>query len=291
MLRVALLCEESAGARVLQHLAAAGHAVAALLTSPGSPAWALGAKLGLAPIHPRWVREPGFAAELAEARADLLLNVHSLLIVPGEVLRVPRLGAFNLHPGLLPRFAGLNAPSWAIYHGEERHGVTLHRMEPGIDTGAIVYQSSFPIRPEDTGLSLALRCVQEGLPLVARLLETAASDPRALPSKPQDRAQRRYFGAGAPQGGVLRWDELARRIRDFVRACDYRPFASPWGAPRARLAGREHEVLEVALTGEPSRAAPGTEKNEHGATLVAAADEWIRIVRARLAPPALAPLP
>lgn len=291
MLRVALLCEESAGARVLQQLAGAGHAIAALLTSPGSPAWTLGRKLGLAPIHARWVREPGFAAELAEARVDLLLNVHSLLIVPGEVLRVPRLGAFNLHPGLLPRFAGLNAPSWALYHGEERHGVTLHRMEPGIDTGAIVYQSSFPIRTQDTGLSLALRCVSEGLPLIDRLLRTLAKDPLEVPSEPQDLSRRRYFGAGAPQGGMLRWDEMARRIRDFVRACDYRPFASPWGSPRARLAGRELEVLEVALTGEASRSAPGTEKSEQGAMLVAAADEWIRIVRARVASAALAPQP
>lgn len=290
MLRLCLLCEESAGARLLQAAAAGGHRIAALLTSPGSAPWRLAEKLGCAPTPARRVREPGFAAELARAGVELLLNVHSLHLVPEEVLRVPRLGAYNLHPGLLPRFAGLNAPSWAIYHGEERHGVTVHRMEPGIDTGAIVYQKSFPIRPQDTGLSLALRCVQEGLPLLARLLEVAAADPGALPARAQDPAQRRYFGRAAPQGGRLRWEEPARRIRDFVRACDYRPYASPWGTPRAQLAGREVEVLEVAVTGEPSQAAPGTVRRRNGETSVAAADEWLRIVRSRpVAQPCLQP--
>ena len=200
MLRVALLCEEAAGARVLERIIAGGHALAVLLTSAGSPASAAAARRG-GPFSPAArVREPGFAVELARAEVDVLLNVHSLLIVPAEVLRAPRLGAFNLHPGLLPRFAGLNAPSWAIYHGEERHGVTLHRMAPGIDTGAIVYQASFPIRPEDTGLSLALRCIREGLPLIDRLLEGLSQDPFILPEEKQNLSQRRYFGRGVPRG-------------------------------------------------------------------------------------------
>ncbi len=290
MLRLCLLCEESAGVRLLQAVAASPYRIGALLTSPGSAPWRLAEKLGCSPIPSRRVREPGFDAELSGAGVDLLLNVHSLQIVPEAVLRVPRLGGFNLHPGPLPRYAGLNAPSWAIYHGEERHGVTVHRMEPGIDTGAIVYEKRFPIRPQDTGLSLALRCVQEGLPLLGRLLETAAADPAALPSLAQDASQRRYFGRAAPQGGRLSWDAPARRIRDFVRACDYRPFASPWGAPRAELAGGEAEVLEVSLTGQPSNVAPGTIRKEKAEMLVATGDEWLKVVRARpLTQPCLQP--
>ena len=281
MLRLCLLCEESAGVRLLQAVAASPYRIAALLTSPGNALWRLAEKLGCSPIPSRRVREPGLDAELSGAGVDLLLNVHSLQIVPEAVLRVPRLGAYNLHPGPLPRYAGLNAPSWALYHGEERHGVTVHRMEPGIDTGAIVYEKSFPIRPQDTGLSLALRCVQEGLPLLGRLLETASADPGALPSLAQDPSQRRYFGRAAPQGGRLSWDAPARRIRDFVRACDYRPFASPWGTPRAQLAGDEVEVLEVAMTGEPGGVIPGTVQQQKNETFVAAGDEWLRIVRAR----------
>lgn len=277
MLRLGLVCEEAAGARALQAAAAAGHAIAALATSPGSPAWALAMRLGCTPVPAQRVREPCFAAELERAGVELLLNVHSLHLLPETVLRVPRLGAYNLHPGPLPRYAGLNAPSWAIYHGEERHGVTLHRMEPGIDTGPIAYQEIFRIEPCDTGLTVALRCMQKGLALVARLLEVASRDPDAVPRTPQDPAQRSYFGRGVPQGGRIGWDAPARRIRDFVRACDYRPFRSPWGAPRAPLAGRVVELLEVALTGEACRAAPGTARREGDALLVAAADAWLEL--------------
>ena len=73
---------------------------------------------------------------MREQGVDLLLNVHSLyLIARRTVVAAPRIGSFNLHPGPLPEYAGLNTPSWAIYNGEREHGVTVHWMEPGVDTG------------------------------------------------------------------------------------------------------------------------------------------------------------
>jgi methionyl-tRNA formyltransferase len=273
-MRIALLCEESAGARVLEALAKGAHELAVVLTSEGSPAWNLAARLGVSPLPPRRVRDPGFAAELARAGAELVLNVHSLYIVPPAVLQVPRFGAYNLHPGPLPRYAGLNAPSWAIYNGEQSHAVTVHRMEAGIDTGAVVFEERFPIKAEDTGLSVALRCAQKGVELVTRLLHLLAHDPSTLPLKLQNPAARRYFGREVPQGGCIDWNAPARRIYDFVRACDYHPFASPWGTPRARLGTEEISVLKVEMTGETCKAAPGAVRREEN-TLVATADEWL----------------
>ena len=186
---------------------------------------------------------------------------------PAALLEVPRLGAWNLHPGPLPRYAGLNAPSWAIYHGERSHGVTVHRMERGIDTGDIAYQDCFPIEETDTGLSLSLRCAERGVGLVQRLLQDAP----AIRRRPQDATLRSYFGRAAPQGGRIDWHSPARRIYDFVRACDYGPFPSPWGVPRARLGDDEVEIRKLALTGERCTAAPGTVRGDR----VAAADEWL----------------
>jgi methionyl-tRNA formyltransferase len=273
-MRIALLCEEAAGARVLDTVARGAHELVTLLTTEGSPVWSLARKLGLSPAPARRVREPGFAQELAKCAPDLVLNVHSLYIVPPAVLAVPRLGAYNLHPGPLPECAGLNAPSWAIYQGHETHGVTLHRMEPGIDTGAVLFEDRFTIGPTDTGLGIALRCAQKGVELVKKLL---AGDPAALPHRPQDLARRRYFGRGAPQDGRIDWNAPARRIHAFVRACDYQPFPSPWGAPRARLGDREVEVLKVTLTGERCDAPPGTVKGDR----VATADEWLELKNVR----------
>lgn len=277
-MRIALLVGEAAGARILQALARGPHEIAAVLASPSAPLWSLAARLGCRAMPAQRVRDPGFAAELDGV--DLLLNVHSLHIVPEAVLRVPALGAYNLHPGPLPRYAGLNAPSWAIYRGEARHGVTVHRMEAGIDTGDIAYQETFPIAPGDTGLSLALRCAEKGLVLLERLLEDAAAG--SVPRVPQDPAQRSYFGRGVPQGGRIDWHSPARRIFDFVRACSYHPFASPWGVPRAPLPRGEAEILSAALTGERCRAAPGTVSEDGaGRTLAACADQWLWLRRVR----------
>jgi len=98
-------------------------------------------------------------------------------------------------------------------------------------------------------------------------------DREALPYIAQDRGKRRYFGREVPQGGRIDWNAPARRIHDFVRACDYHPFASPWGTPRARLGDQEVEVSRTALTGERCDVAPGTARDD----LVATADEWLRL--------------
>ena len=209
--------------------------------------------------------------------------MHSLRIARGDVVAAPRLGSFNLHPGPLPRYAGLNAPSWAVYEGETRHAATVHRMAADVDAGDIAYEAWFPIGPDDTGLRVATTCVRLGVPLVGRLLEVAARDPDAIPATPQDPTARRWYGRGAPDGGSLRWDRSARRVLDHVRAADYAPFPSPWGWPVTTAGGVEVEVVRVAATGTPAAAAPGTvgPPTAHGVA-VACGDEWVVVERVRV---------
>jgi methionyl-tRNA formyltransferase len=226
------------------------------------------------------VREPEFADWIAAQGVDLLLNVHSLYVIDPGVLRAPRIGAFNLHPGPLPEYAGLNAPSWAIYFGETRHAANVHWMDAEIDTGAIAYSAEFDIEEEDTGLSLSARCVREGLPLITQLLQAASVDPSSIPRLAQDLSRRRYFGGHAPDGGRIIWASPARRVVDFVRACDYFPFPSPWGTAASRLDGRELGVLKADRTGRSADAAPGiVGQLEDGSVQVAAGDEWVLISR------------
>jgi methionyl-tRNA formyltransferase len=210
---------------------------------------------------------------------DLLLNVHSLHIAHRDVVAAPRIGSFNLHPGPLPRYAGLNAPSWAIVNGEPRHAVTLHWMEAGLDTGAIAYEDWFDLAETDTGLSVAMQCVRRGIPLVRQLLETASRDASAVPARAQDLSQRRtYRRRDVPYSGRLDWTLPAAEAVAFVRAADYYPMPSPWGHPRARLEDREVGVVKATRTGRPCDAAPGTVgKCDAKSVDVAAADEWISL--------------
>jgi methionyl-tRNA formyltransferase len=281
-LTVALVSEEGAGAKVLQLLVDRGHRVVTVFTrasGTGHTASVAGrAKLLGVPV--RDAREVGDAAKADWMRAkgiDLLLNVHSLHIVDATVLEAPTLGAYNLHPGPLPERAGLHAPSWALYEGADRYGVTLHRMTPEIDAGTIAFADNFEIGPTDTGISVMMQCIQRGIRLIEQLLELAERG-EAIPSRPQDLTRRRWFSAGPPEGGRLNWHRPARRVADFVRACDYRPFHSPWGFPRCTADDMDIAILTARVIESTKNAAPGTVAHaDAGAVLVAAADALVRV--------------
>jgi methionyl-tRNA formyltransferase len=237
-----------------------------------------------APVLPaRVVRDVAFADYLREHSVDLLLNVYSLHVAAPEVVTAPAVGSFNLHPGLLPEFAGLNVPSWAIYEQAAEHGATLHWMDAGIDTGPVAYRAVVTVDEDETGLSLSLKSIDQGLRLVTELLDAAVRERAAIPRIEQDARRRRYFGAGPPRGGVIDWRAPAREVVAFVRAADYHPFPSPWPAPSTTCGGRAFGVVKAKLTGKPVAAAPGTIGTVSGrAVQVAAGDEWVLVERVRL---------
>jgi methionyl-tRNA formyltransferase len=283
--KIVLVAEESAGVQALRLVHETSHALTAVLTNAapeesgrgvtvGSVARELGVEVLPAPL----VRDPGFAADIS-GDVDVLLNVHSLYLIASKVLEAPRIGSFNLHPGPLPEYAGLNVPSWAIYHGRDRHGVSLHWMEPGIDTGPIAYSASFPLTPQDTGLTASAKCVRHGIPLVAELMACLDRDD-PVPATPQDLGRRRYFGREVPHDGWVPWWLPAARVTAFVRAADYAPWPSPWGRPRASVAGAEIAVLRLEPTGHVAGVAPGTIGDPDGdGVRVATADEWVLVRR------------
>jgi len=274
---------------MLHEIERSGHRVIAVMASPGRVAasgaslWDAAAKLGLPTWPAQLVKDPLLAERMRAEEVDLLLNVHSLYVIHGTVLGAPRIGAFNLHPGPLPRYAGLNAVSWAIYQGERSHGVTVHWMAPEIDAGPIAYQSLFPIDENDTALSLAARCVREGLPLMMRLLDVAAKHPAEIPAVPQDIEKREYFPAGVPEGGRLSWQWPAQKIVDFVRACDYFPFRSPWGHPRTSMGTQELAVVKARRTRLAADSPPGTVGESTGEGVkVASSDEWLLVTKLKI---------
>jgi methionyl-tRNA formyltransferase len=232
--------------------------------------------LGLQPRPAKLVKNAALADELRSKAVDVILSVHSLHVIRPEILDTARVATFNLHPGPLPRYAGLNAASWAIYRGETNYGVTLHRMSSEIDAGPIAYQTLFPITPNDTALTLNYKCWKEGLILLERLLHDLSSSPDSIPSLPQDRSMREYFNRGIPQSGRIDWSLPARDVHNFVRACDFFPYPSPWPPPKTRLAGQEIGILKSSLTGKPCRNTPGTLAINSGVQ-VACADEWLAI--------------
>jgi methionyl-tRNA formyltransferase len=287
-LRVVLVAEEAAGVQTLRGLAGLQSApdLVAVLTRSGADGaerpvvYESARQLGLEVWPSRSVTSPELATRLRKAKVDLLINVHSLFVIHPDVVAAPLIGSFNLHPGPLPEYAGLNVPSWAIYEGESSHGVTLHWMDDGIDTGPIAWEERFAIEAGDTGLAVSGKCVRHGLPLVLRLVEQAADDPSLIPRKKQDTSRRRYFSAGPPADGRIDWSQPAKAILRFVRAADYAPFDSPWGHPLAQLEGHDVGIAKATGTGTAATDSPGAivEVDSSGAH-VATGDDLILIQR------------
>ncbi len=257
-MKVFLIAEDSAGIQVLNalqqrdHRDRGGHGEAVRRTRRGASVWSVAKRAGLPTWSAERVTDPALGDEIRDLNVDLLLNVYSLFVINDRVLEAASIGSYNLHPGPLPAYAGLNSVSWAIYRGERLHGVTVHRMAPVVDSGPIAYQETFPIEKTDTGLTLSTRCIKAGVKLMTKLVDVAAQDPAQIPAIEQDLSMRSFFGAGTPNDGRLFWTLSAKSVSNFVRACDFHPLLSPWGCPIATIAGRELGVARVSLTGAPA---------------------------------------
>lgn len=283
-MRVLLVAEDAPGIQVLKALQEREHEIVAVMAKPadrsarGASVWHVAEHAGLQTWPAERVKDPALGDLLGDAAIDLLLNAYSLFVIHHRVLDAPRIGSYNLHPGPLPAYAGLNSVNWAIYHGERSHGVTVHRMDPLVDAGPIAYQETFAIESTDTGLTVSTRCIKVGVRLMIQLIDAAARDPALIPAIEQDLSMRSYFGGEIPHEGRLSWDAPARSVSDFVRACDFHPLTSPWGNPTAMIAGRELGILSVSQTGSPAGSPPGTTRTcDDGSVLVACIDEWVRV--------------
>jgi methionyl-tRNA formyltransferase len=276
-MRVVLAGGEAAGQRVLRALATAGHDVVAVFAGDGSmggPVRAEAARLGVA-VHPaRRVQDPSVIGTIGAI--DLMLNVHSLYLVAPELLDWPALGAYNVHPGWLPEFAGRNCPSWAVWTGEPEPGVTIHRMDPEIDRGALALQERFRAGPTATGGSVAVECARRGVALVGRLVESLVDG--SLELREQDASRFRYFGRDVPLGGRACFERPAFELDRLVRACDYGPFVSPWGVVRAAAGASPVGLRRVAPTERACDAPPGTLRHAAGRVFVACSDYWIELI-------------
>lgn len=217
-----------------------------------------------------------------ERQCRWLINVNSTLIIPADVLERFGRNSLNFHPGLLPQYAGLHTHQWAIRNGEREFGVTVHRMERGIDTGAIVGQAHFLISPDDTGLSLYSRCLSVGIKLLSRIVKQIIRGD-TLTDVPQDLSKRRFYRHRDALDGRIDWEWTASGVINFVRAGNYEPFASPTYVARLdAVPGFDIEVLRASRE-RASDALPGMviEASAAGPLVVCGDGAAIRIVKAR----------
>ena len=195
---------------------------------------------------------------LEQGSFDWLLSIANLRIIPDAILALPARGSVNFHDGPLPRYAGLNTPAWAIWHGEAAHGITWHLIEGGVDKGDILEQRLFDIAPEETAYSLNAKCYAAALESFDPLLEQLVSGD--LGRQAQDLGQRRYFGRDArpDMAGWLNTDLPAADLARQVRALDFGEYRNPLTTPKVILGTEWVAIGHATAEDTVTAAAPGT---------------------------------
>jgi UDP-4-amino-4-deoxy-L-arabinose formyltransferase / UDP-glucuronic acid dehydrogenase (UDP-4-keto-hexauronic acid decarboxylating) len=167
------------------------------------------------------------------------------------LLALAPLGAFNLHPSLLPAYRGRAPVNWVLVNGERETGVTLHHMVARADAGDIVGQRSVSIDDSDTALTLYRKLVPLGVELVTELHPKIVAS--TAPRRKMDLSLGSYVGRRRPDDGRIDWRWPARRIFNLVRAVTH-----PYPGAFCFVGGCKLMIWEARIGSESvSRGAPG----------------------------------
>jgi methionyl-tRNA formyltransferase len=245
--------------QALAALIAAGHQIVLVLTQPdrnagrgmrpaASPVKQLAVEKGLAIAQPATLRDPGVVDQLQAAAPEVLVVAAYGLILPVTVLQVPGRGALNIHASLLPRWRGAAPIQRAILAGDAETGITIMRMDAGLDTGPMLARHSIPISPDDTALSLHDKLAELGAQMIVRGLADLHSG--ALIPRPQPAEGVTYAHKIDKKEAALDWRQTSRALERAVRAFNPAPGA------HATLAGETIKIWRarpIAGDGDPGR--------------------------------------
>ncbi len=207
------------------------------------------------PVHtPETVNTPDWVARIRSWAPDLILSFYYRNMIAEDILNVPRLGAFNMHGSLLPKYRGRVPINWAVLNGEQETGATLHHMIKRADAGDIVDQEAVPIGPEDTARDVFSKCVKAARVVLDR--QIGALTAGTAPRRKQDESQATYFGGRKPEDGRIDWTASAEKIYNLIRAvtqpypgafttADGKKLLIWWAKPLSGAGGPPGQVLSV----------------------------------------------
>lgn len=220
-----------------------------LRTEPG-PVKAAAAARGIPTEQPATLKDPAAVDRLAARRPDVMVVVAYGLLLPQAVLDVPRLGCLNIHASLLPRWRGAAPIQRAILAGDPRTGVTIMRMEAGLDTGPMLSRQAVEIRADETGGSLHDRLARLGASMIVEALDRLETGTAEF--EPQDASLATYARKLSKAEALIDWTWPAAAIERQVRAFD------PWPVAETRLDGQQLRIWAARVGSETVTAPPGT---------------------------------
>jgi methionyl-tRNA formyltransferase len=247
--RCVLFAYHETGYACMEALLKMGAPIAALFTHRDDPHeevwWRSCAELATrhgVPVHlDESVETAG--AKLAASKPNVIYSFSYRHLIPESVLALAPLGAFNLHPSLLPAYRGRAPVNWVLVNGERETGVTLHHMVARADAGDIVGQRAVAIDDGDNALTLYRKLVPLGVDLIDELHPKIVAG--TAPRRMMDISKGSYFGRRKPEDGRIDWRLPARKIFNLVRAVTH-----PYPGAFCFVGGRKLFLWQVQIGSE-----------------------------------------
>jgi methionyl-tRNA formyltransferase len=246
-------------AETLNVLIQSRHEIVAVYTQPDRPA-GRGRKLTSSPVkelalqhqlnvfQPDSLKTPEAVEQLRALDADVMVVAAYGLLLPPEVLNVPRFGCLNIHASLLPRWRGAAPIQRAILAGDTKTGITIMQMDKGLDTGAMLLKLNCPITRKDTASSLHDRLAKLGAEAIIIALDQLST----LATTPQNDGQATYAGKLTKQEAIIDWQRPAEELDRQVRAFN------PWPVAQTSVNGQTLRIWAAQPLTDNANATPGT---------------------------------
>ena len=210
----------------------------------------LGLKNNLPVWQPERARDDAFFNQVRESAPDIIAVAAYGQILPQALLDIPRFGCLNVHTSLLPKYRGAAPIQWAIINGDAETGVTIMKMDAGLDTGAIVGEERTPIFPEDDSQTLHDRLARIGADLLTRTIPEYVAGKIAPRPQPTEGAS--YARKIKKEDGRLDWSQPARVLWNRVRGL------TPWPGTFTFLQAANAPALLKIWRAEPASDSVGT---------------------------------
>lgn len=251
-LRLAFMGTPDFAVPALRALARAGHHIVAVYCQPPKPA-GRGQQVRKSPVHieaegmgfevrtPKTLRDSEEQARFAALDLDATVVAAYGLILPQAILDAPKFGCLNIHGSLLPRWRGAAPIQRAILAGDSQTGITIMRMEAGLDTGPMLLTQSLPITEQTTAQTLHDAMAELGADMIVRAVEGVAAG--TLEEVPQPEEGVTYAAKLTREDGMIDWakpaGDLARQVRALM----------PWPGTFFMLRGEPVKVLAAEAVG------------------------------------------
>ncbi|MBR8837983.1 MAG: amino acid adenylation domain-containing protein [Stigonema ocellatum SAG 48.90 = DSM 106950] len=198
---------------------------------------------------------------LSQQPFDYLFSIVNGSVLPQEILELPRQFAINYHDAPLPRYAGVNATSWALMNQEKTHGVTWHVMAAMVDAGDILKQVIIDIADGETALTLNGKCYEAAIDAFAHLVDELSSG--TFVATKLNLNERTYFSRfkRLSAGGIISWKRCAHELDALIRALDFGTYPNPLGRAKLAIDSNLFIVSKLEVQDNLSDFAPGTITN------------------------------